>query len=85
MENLRFELKEKINQFIDLIDDKYCDGCPFLEVIDSYKGITAANIDPWRDRYKCKCTHFNLMWLHSGRKNVPRCLECLVTDSKYRQ
>lgn len=80
--DLRLEIKYKIREFLELVDDKYCDGCYFLHVEPPRKGATGCDINPWRDEFKCKCTDFNMMWLSGRNDKIPRCLECVLSESK---
>ena len=81
--DLRLEIKWKMREFIDLVEDKYCDGCPLLHVEPPFKGATGSNINPWRDSYKCKCNYFNMVWLNNKKDKIPRCLECILSESKH--
>jgi hypothetical protein len=82
MNDLRLDLKWKIREFIDSVDDKYCDGCYFLNIDPPFRGATSCDVNAWRDNYKCRCDNFNMMWLNGRKDNIPRCLECFITDSK---
>lgn len=82
MNDLQREVKDKIQQLQESTKDKHCDGCYYLEVTSPFRGATAANIDRWRDEYKCKCNYFNHMWLNGGETNTSRLIECLVCDVK---
>lgn len=63
-------------------EDRYCDGCYFLEIKQPFKGITTADVNPWRDDYKGVCTLLNKSQTNTTKNKVPRFLECIVTNSK---
>jgi hypothetical protein len=79
---VRLEAKNKFQELYELTEDKHCDGCYYLQVQAPFRGPTAANIDPWRDGYKFTCNYYNKIWLGGGKKKIPKCMECILSDAK---
>jgi len=76
--------REDRKQLIDEIytEKHYCDNCLHLKIHSPYRGYTTADINVWRDLYKCECEYLRKMWLNNHNRNIPQDLLCILLELK---
>lgn len=82
LEELRIDIKGKMLEIADLTEDRYCDGCFHSRVEAPFRGPRGADINPWRDEYKCYCNYLNTITLNGRKEKIPKALQCLIFDYK---